>query len=111
MALLAELDGRLAGSFSLMELTRRPAYGEIGYWVALEARGRGVARRAVTLLREWAAEALRLRTIEILAHRDNAPSRAVARRGGFAETGELRPLPRGGEDAGPPVHIVYVWEA
>jgi len=111
LSLLAELDGRLAGSFSLMELTRRPAYGEIGYWVAAEARGRGVAGRAVTLLRDWAAEVLRLRTIEILAHRDNAPSRAVARRAGFAETGELRPLPRGGEDAGPPVHIVYVWEA
>jgi RimJ/RimL family protein N-acetyltransferase len=111
MTLLAEDgDGRLAGSFSLLELRRRPGYGEIGYWVAADARGRGVATRSVVLLREWAAEALRLRTIEILVDRENAPSRAVALRAGFADTGELRTLPRD-DDPGPPSLIVYLWEA
>ena len=111
LTLLAEGgDGRLAGSFSVLELARGGGYGEIGYWVAAEARGRGVAPRAVRLLRDWAVEALRLRTIEILVHRDNAPSRAVALRAGFADTGELRTLPRD-EDPGPPKLIVYRWEA
>jgi RimJ/RimL family protein N-acetyltransferase len=111
LTLLAEDgDDRLAGSFSLLELTSRAAYGEIGYWVAAGARGRGVATRSVALMRDWAAEALRLRTIEILVHRDNAPSRAVALRAGFADTGELRTLPRD-DDPGPPALIVYLWEA
>ncbi len=72
-------DGRLAGSISLMGIDRERGYGEIGYWVAAAARGRGVATRAVRLLRDWAAEELGLTTLEILIHRDNAPSRAVAR--------------------------------
>ena len=111
LTLLAEGgDGRLAGSFSLMELARGGGYGEIGYWVAAGARGQGIATRSVTLLRDWSAEALRLRTIEILVHRDNAPSRAVALRAGFGETAELRTRPRG-EDPGPPAMIVYLWEA
>ena len=111
ITLLAEDgDGRLAGSFSLLELTSRAAYGEIGYWVASAARGRGVATRSVALMRDWAVAALRLRTIEILVHRDNGPSRAVALRAGFADTGELRTLPRD-EDPGPPALIVYLWEA
>ena len=103
-------DGRLAGSFSLLELKSRPSYGEIGYWVAAGARGRGVASRSVALLRDWATEALRVRTIEILVHRDNALSRAVALRAGFTDTGELRTLPRD-DDPGPPALIVYLWEA
>ncbi len=111
LTLLAEDgDGRLAGSFSLLELARGGGYGEIGYWVAPAARERGVATRSVTLLRDWAAAELRLRTIEILVHRDNAPSRAVPLRCGFADTGELRTMPRG-DDPGPPALIVYLWEA
>jgi RimJ/RimL family protein N-acetyltransferase len=111
VTLLAEGgDGRLAGSFSLMELARGGGYGEIGYWVAAAARGRGVASRSVALIRDWAAEALRLRTIEILVHRDNEPSRAVALRAGFEATDELRLSPRE-NDPGPPALIVYLWEA
>ena len=111
LTLLAEDGGgRLAGSFSLLELARGGGYGEIGYWVAPDARGRGVASRSVTLLRDWGAAALRLRTIEILVHRDNAPSRAVALRAGFADTRELRLRPRD-PDPGPPLMIVYLWEA
>ena len=111
ITLLAEDgDGRLAGSFSLLELNRGDGYGEIGYWVAAPARGRGVATRSVRLLRDWAVETLRLRTIEILVDRANAPSRAVPLRAGFRETEELRTLPRD-EDPGPPSLIVYLWEA
>ena len=111
VTLLAEDgDGRLAGSFSLLELARGERYGEIGYWLAPALRGRGIATRSVVLLRDWATGALGLRTIEILVHSDNEPSRAVARRAGFADTGELRTLPRD-EDPGSPELIVHRWEA
>ena len=97
---------RLLGSFSVMELRRSPGYGEIGYWVAAPARGRGVATAAVRLLSDWALGPLGLTLLEILCHEDNAPSRAVALRAGFAETGERRTAPRS-EDPGPTRYVVH----
>ena len=47
-------DDRLLGSFSLMEVDRERGSGEIGYWVAADARGRGIATRATRLLADWA---------------------------------------------------------
>jgi RimJ/RimL family protein N-acetyltransferase len=82
------------GSFGVMELDVKPGYGEIGYWVAKSARGRGVASRAVTLLRDWSAAELGLELIELFIHVDNAGSRRVAESTGFLDTGELRRAPR-----------------
>jgi RimJ/RimL family protein N-acetyltransferase len=101
-------DGRLLGSFSAMEIDHGRGYGEIGYWVAAGARGRGVATRAVVLLRDWAHAELGLTLVEILPHRDNAPSRRVAEKAGFTPTGELRPQPRT-EDPGEPCFDVLAW--
>ena len=108
---LLALDGddRLVGSFSLMELDFDRGYGEIGYWVAAGARGRGLATRATRLLHEWARDALGLTRLEILPHVDNAPSRRVAERLGYVSTGELRKAPRGTDPD--PVYVVYAWEA
>lgn len=102
-------DGRLLGSFSIMELDGEPGFGEIGYWVAAEARGRGVATRAVRLLADWARGELGLTRIEILPHKDNLASRRVAERAGFTDTGELVGAPRAGVDE--PVYAVYAWTA
>lgn len=86
-------DGVLVGSFSLLEIDVDRRYAEIGYWVAKEARGRGVATRAVDWLRARGAQ-LGLNTFELLVHVDNAASQGVARRAGFTDTGERRPAPR-----------------
>jgi RimJ/RimL family protein N-acetyltransferase len=102
-------DGRLLGSFSLMELARAPRYGEIGYWVAAPERGRGIAARAVRLLTGWAQTEPGLERIEILAHRDNAPSRRVAEKAGYRDSGELRACPRGAPEQ--KVYAVYVADA
>jgi RimJ/RimL family protein N-acetyltransferase len=99
-------DDRLLGSFGVMELDREAGYGEIGYWVAAEARGRGVATRAVRLLTDWARRELGLKRIEILPHKDNAASRRVAENAGYRDTGELRGAPRAGVEE--PVYAVYV---
>jgi RimJ/RimL family protein N-acetyltransferase len=71
-----------------------------------EARGRGVATRAVRLLSDWAVRELGLTRVEILVHEDNAPSLRVAEKAGFRDTGELTRLPRGDQDE--PVYAVYV---
>lgn len=87
-------DDRLIGTVGLMELDRSRGSGELGYWTAAPARGRGAAARAVALVRDWAHAELGLTTIEILAHRDNHPSQRVAERAGFTDTGRIASVPR-----------------
>ncbi len=100
----ADEDERILGSVGLHAVgTSRP---DMGYWVARDARGRGVAARAVRLLRDWAAPALGLGRIDVLVHPDNAPSLRTAERAGFARTGEYRPSPR--EPGGDPL-VVLSW--
>ena len=107
--LAVDADDRLLGSFSLMELDREPGYGEIGYWVVAEARGRGVATRAVRMLADWARDELRLTCIEVLPHKDNLPSRRVAEKAGFVDTGELVGSPRA--EIEEPIYAVYAWSS
>ena len=105
--LAVDADDRLLGSFSVMELDREPGFGEIGYWVAAEARGRGIATRAVRLLADWCRDELGLTRIEALPHKDNVASRRVAEKAGFTDTGELVGSPRGGVEE--PIYAVYAW--
>ena len=107
--LAVDADGQLLGAFSVMELDRAPGYGEIGYWVAADARGRGVATRAVRLLRDWAQESLGLELLEILTREENLGSRRVAERAGFKSTGERRANPR--DPSGDAHYLVYAWRA
>lgn len=101
---------RLVGTVGLMEVDRTRGSGEIGYWTAAPARGRGLTARAVALLRDWAHAELGLGAIEVLPHRDNRPSQRVAERAGFTDTGEVRSVPRmpPGKQHG---YKVYVWRA
>ena len=101
---------RLIGTIGLMEVDRRRGRGEIGYWTAAPARGRGAATRAVALLRDWAHAELGLTELEILAHRDNRPSQLVAERAGFSDTGEIRSVPRMPERVRDG-YKVYAWAA
>jgi len=105
----AESD-RLIGTVGLMELDLERGYGEIGYWIAAPARGRGAASAAVVLVREWAHAELGLAEIELLPHRDNRPSQRVAERAGFANTGAVRSMPRMPPDKREG-YLVFAWRA
>jgi RimJ/RimL family protein N-acetyltransferase len=98
---IVDASDRLVGSISVFA-------GEIGYWVAPGARGRGFASRSLILLRDWAHEVLGHDRLTLLIHPDNAASRRVAERAGFADSGERRVPERGRE---PDPHAVYVWSA
>lgn len=63
---------------------------EVGYWVAPEARGRGVATAAVRLLARWLFEELDRARIELVVATDNVASQAVARKAGFTREGVKR---------------------
>jgi RimJ/RimL family protein N-acetyltransferase len=87
---LAADDRMLLGSIALMRLNWRHRRAEIGYWLAADARGEGHATRAVRLLCGWAARALGLERIDLVAATANAASQAVAERAGFSREGVLR---------------------
>lgn len=60
---------------------------EIGYWTHPEARGRGVARRALALATEHALQVLGVRRVACHAAAGNAASRRVIESSGFAQYG------------------------
>jgi RimJ/RimL family protein N-acetyltransferase len=105
---IADQHDELIGTVGLMEI--HDGQGEIGYWVGAAARGRGAATRATVLLRDWAHAELGLHTIEVLPHRDNAPSRRVAERAGFTDSGEIRRIARmpPGKQEG---YARYIWRS
>ena len=65
--------------------------GEVGYWVAEEARGQGVATAATRLAAEWAFDSQRdLVRLQLRADVENAASNRVAEKAGFTREGVLR---------------------
>src|SRR5690242_13266414 len=57
--------------------------GEVSYWVAAGARGRGVAARALALFSSWCFQAAGLEELWLAAHRENAASQRAAVRAGY----------------------------
>jgi RimJ/RimL family protein N-acetyltransferase len=85
----------LVGSVSLRGLHAAAVAGEIGYWVAAAARGRGVAPRAVEAVTTWAFGLPRkppLERLELLHSVGNLASCRVAEKTGFRLSAVLPPL-------------------
>ena len=82
--------GELLGSVDLHAVDWDDRRATIGYWTASEARGRGIATRAVRLLSRWAFDALGMARVQIYADVTNASSQRVAERAGFVREGVLR---------------------
>ena len=73
-----------------LHLREQPEIAEIGYWVAREARRRGLATRAVRLVSRWAIDELGIQRLELMTRTDNVASQGVAERAGFTREGLLR---------------------
>ncbi|MDT7743038.1 MAG: hypothetical protein QOE59_2116 [Actinomycetota bacterium] len=78
-----DVPGAVAASMALLHV--RDGLGEIGYWCAPWARGRGYVTDALGVVVAWAFDARSVDRLELLIDPENAASRAVARRTGFAE--------------------------
>jgi ribosomal-protein-alanine N-acetyltransferase len=85
---LIEADGAPAGTVSVSRITRGPFQnGGLGYWVAQELNGLGVATAAVGLVCEWGFGEAGLHRLEAGTLVDNIGSQTVLRRNGFTEIG------------------------
>jgi RimJ/RimL family protein N-acetyltransferase len=71
-------------------IDRERQSGETFYWVAADARGRGVATTALRLISRWALDVLALERLELFIDPDNTPSQRVAERSGYLREGILR---------------------
>lgn len=64
---------------------------EVGYWVAAEARGRGIATAATRVATRWAFEVVpELARLQLRADVENPASNRVAEKAGFTREGVLR---------------------
>jgi ribosomal-protein-alanine N-acetyltransferase len=92
--LVAE-DGSVLGRFNLYGLQDGTAV--LGYRVAQQAAGRGVATASVRALCQLAAARHGLRTLRAATSHDNAASQRVLAKAGFVPVGPAAPADLGGK--------------
>lgn len=99
---VTDASGEVVGAIGLRLLQEEYGVrGSIGYWVAAEARGRGVATDALKLASRWGLRQLGLQRLELVTDPANEASQRVAEKAGFRREGLLRSylqLPNGRRD-------------
>jgi RimJ/RimL family protein N-acetyltransferase len=81
--------GQLLGAIGVHRFAGEDDGPEVGYWLDREARGRGVATRALRLVVDWACHRLGFRLL-LQADVRNAASRRVAEKVRFQFVGEAK---------------------
>jgi signal transduction histidine kinase/RimJ/RimL family protein N-acetyltransferase len=88
-AIVERASGALVGMIGL-DRGSVPGRASVGYWLAPDARGRGLATRAVRLVVGWAQQDPGLERLELTTLLGNDASGRVALRAGFQREGILR---------------------
>jgi RimJ/RimL family protein N-acetyltransferase len=73
----------------VISITFAGSTGNAGYWVAPDARGQGVARRALDLLVDWVFAEREVGIVLLEIHEANEASKEVARSAGFHQVGKV----------------------
>ena len=87
---IVDADGALLGLALAPRIESKGHTVELGYLVAPEARGRGIATEALRLLTDWAFRELAAERIELKIAAENPASQRVAERCGYVREGVLR---------------------
>jgi RimJ/RimL family protein N-acetyltransferase len=87
-AIADRVSGQLLGAIGAREEDEGRV--EVGYWIAREARGRGVATRALRLLVAWSFGELGADRVQLITDPANVASQRVAEKAGFQREGTLR---------------------
>lgn len=86
-----EVDGEFCGQMTVGNIIRGALKSAwIGYWVAKDVNGRGVATAALAIGLDHCFGPLGLHRVEATVRPENLPSQAVLRNVGFREEGLLR---------------------
>ena len=95
--LIKDTVGTLLGQISVFQIDRANGSCQVGYWVAPEARRRGVASAALDAARRFAFDGLELSRMELFHAVENTASCGVALRAGFQLEGTHRSSYRYGD--------------
>jgi RimJ/RimL family protein N-acetyltransferase len=100
-------SGTTLGHIGVNEIDRVLSVARVGYWVLPEARGQGVATRALALAAHWALTDLGLHRLELGHALGHEASCRIAERCGFRYEGTLRDamFAAGRHDAFRDVHL------
>ena len=82
--------GDVIGSIDMR--INRMKTGHVGYWLAPEARGRGLTSAALLALSRWGFQGLGIGRVELVTDPDNIASQRVAEKAGFTREGVLRSI-------------------
>lgn len=85
----ADLDD-VRGGASVYAVDRDESRAAVGYWLAPNARGRGIATRTLRLLARWAFDHLAIAHLELTCAPDNTAAQRIAERCGFVREGVQR---------------------
>ena len=83
-------DGKALGRISLRGMNLLHGVAECTYWVLPDARGTGVASRALATLADWALRTVGFHRLELVHSVANEASCRVAAKSGFALEGTRR---------------------
>ncbi len=100
-------SGATLGHIGIGEISRPMKLAHVGYWVLPEARGRGVATRALLLASRWACTELALHRLELGHAVGHDASCRIAEKAGYVAEGTLREamFEQGRHDAFRDVHL------
>ncbi len=80
-------QGEIVGSIDFHGIDQRNKSGEIGCWVAKKYNGRGFAKKSVARMLDYGFDELKLNRIVVRCVVENAKSRRIPERLGFAQEG------------------------
>lgn len=88
------IGDRIGGMVGFHNLDRTHSSVDLGYWLAAEARGRGVMTSCCKAMVDYAFDELGVNRVQVNCNVENVKSRGIPERLGFKHEGTLREVER-----------------